>query len=216
MEFVSFHVFVACTIVLTRYTVWNNHVHISQSSALAHIDALSKLVPVVPPSTQSTSTTADDLDTPDELAVRSLLLGVLYRTLGDYAMSRSHLSEAYALRGGIKVSTWVGGMSLFEMATLDLVEMDGGNSGMREMKNPSAENGIPPETLTQPKSALRSDQISKHYADWERVLSEADRKLDEALVLSPDTVDLASRLDGRVVMLKEEIRKKRLIVCTSK
>jgi len=65
-----------------------------------------------------------DLDTPDELAVRSLLLGILYRTLGDFATSRIHLTEAYDLRVEVEVSTWVGGLALFELAALDLTEMD--------------------------------------------------------------------------------------------
>ena len=123
-----------------------------------------------------------DLDTPDELAVRSLLLGVLYYRLEDFATARRHLMEAYDLRTEIKVSTWVGGMALLELAVVDLKEMDAVQGA----------HGKPEGTRM-----------------WEDVLDGADGKLDEALKLSPRSVDLSSRLDSRVSMFEEEIRKKR-------
>ncbi|KAF8634528.1 hypothetical protein AX15_000828 [Amanita polypyramis BW_CC] len=180
---------------------WNNHAQISQSSARAHIDALSKLEPTLHPSAQPAPTIAkNDLDTPDELAIRSLLLGIHYRTIGDYPMARSHLSEAYAVRGRVKVSMWVGGMSLFETATLDLIEMDAKNTKGHTVDGSTGTREVKPD---------QTSEERQYQAGWERVLREAERKLDEALELSPDAVDLASRLDGRIVMLREEIRKKR-------
>ena len=90
--------------------------------------------------------------------------------------------EAYDLRTEIKVSTWVGGMALLELAVVDLKEMDAVQGA----------HGKPEGTRM-----------------WEDVLDGADGKLDEALKLSPRSVDLSSRLDSRVSMFEEEIRKKR-------
>lgn len=136
----------------------------------------------------TTDQTEVDLDTPDELAVRSLLLGVLYCRLGDFATARRHLTEAYVLRTEVKVSTWVGGMALFEMAVVDLKEMDAVQNALAE----GSKAYVPEGTRT-----------------WEDVLYAADCKLNEVLKLSSRTVDLSSRLDSRVTMFKEEIRKKR-------
>ena len=139
-------------------------------------------VELVPP-------TEVDLDTPDELAVRSLLLGILYYRLGDFATARRHLTEAYVLRTEIKVSTWVGGMALFEMAVVDLKEMDAVQNALAV-----SSKAYVPELGTR---------------TWEDVLYAAEGKLNEVLKLSSRSVDLSSRLDSRVTMLKEEIRKKR-------
>lgn len=143
-------------------------------------------VECVPPTT--TDKTEVDLDTPDELAVRSLLLGVLYYRLGDFATARRHLTEAYALRTEIKVSTWVSGMALFELAVVDLKEMDAVQNALAEGSKAYIPEGM---------------------HTWEDVLYAADHKLNEVLKLSSRSVDLSSRLDSRVTMFKEEIRKKR-------
>ena len=99
---------------------------------MLHITDLGELTPActiqssyLPPSPPKT-TGSPDLDTPDELAVRALLLGILHRTIGEYAVGREFLAEAHRLQvqGGVKVSTWVGGVAMFEMAVLDLKEAD--------------------------------------------------------------------------------------------
>ncbi len=135
-----------------------------------------------------------DLDTPDEVAVRSLLLGILFRTLGDFATSRRHLTEAYDLRMEVEVSTWVGGLALFELAALDLTEMDALDRTKAEVKNDA---GAPSEV-----------NVQDGGRTWKDVLQRANCMLDEALGLSPDSVDLSSRLDSRISMFKEEIRRK--------
>lgn len=132
-----------------------------------------------------------DLDTPDELAVRSLLLGILYRTVGDFVTSKRHLTEAYSLQSEVEVSTWVGGLALFELASLDLTEMDALDQTKAEVA------GAPLEMNEQ-----------EGGRTWKDALQQANRMLDEALVLSPESVDLSSRLDSRILMFKEEIRKK--------
>lgn len=71
-----------------------------------------------------------DLDTIDELASRSLLLGIVYRTLGNYAESQKHLNDAIAKQPLIKINTWVPGVALFESAVCDLREQEeSGNVG---------------------------------------------------------------------------------------
>jgi hypothetical protein len=64
----------------------------------------------------------DDLDNADELALRSLLLGIVHRTIGSYTAARSFLEDAHRRQAAIKVSTWIGGLALFELAVLDLKE----------------------------------------------------------------------------------------------
>ncbi|KAF8328512.1 hypothetical protein F5887DRAFT_1007566 [Amanita rubescens] len=170
---------------------WNNYAYVSQTAAREQIDFLSKLTPTIAPWQQeeASTETLSDLDTPDELAVRSLLLGILYRTLGDFATSRIHLTEAYDLRMEVEVSTWVGGLALFELAALDLTEMDALDRTKADAGNDTSEQQEGGRT-------------------WKGVLQQANRMLDEALYLSSDSVDLSSRLDSRISLFKEEIRRK--------
>ena len=121
---------------------------------------------------------AFDLDTPDELALRSLLLGIVYRSRGDYGSSRIFLSDAHRRQPSIAISTWIGGIALFEWAVLDLQEAA------------AAEK-------------LGGDPV------WERTLKSASGRLDQALALGGKSVDLSSRLDSRIVMLKDEITTKK-------
>ena len=117
-------------------------------------------------------------DTPDELAIRALLLGIVHRTAGDLAASRAFLQDAVARQPAIRVSTWVGGVAWFELAVLD----------------------------------LKMQQAAGTDADidaWTPVLKGAIEKLDKALGLATQQVDLSSRLDSRIAMLKDEITLKR-------
>jgi hypothetical protein len=81
------------------------------------------------------TTTVDDLDNADDLALRSLLLGIIHRTLGSYTAARSFLEDAHARQPTIKVSTWIGGLALFELAVLELKECtaEGGDVSRWEM-----------------------------------------------------------------------------------
>ncbi|KAG6911431.1 hypothetical protein DXG01_016528 [Tephrocybe rancida] len=132
-----------------------------------------------------------DLDTPDEQAIRHLLIGICERTAGAYAASRESLKAACALQPEIKVSTWVGGVSMFELAVLDLKEVEaadvdkaaGGAAGVHE--------------------------AVKRLTEWDRVTKTAGKKLDAAMALAGSSVDLSGRLDSRVSMLKDEIASKR-------
>ena len=124
-------------------------------------------------------------DTPDELAIRSLLLGIVHRTAGDFVSSRALLEDAVARHPAVKVSTWVGGVAWFELAVLDL----------KEMEVSQAEKG---------KEGPLADTDA-----WAHVMKDALEKLDKALSLATQQVDLSSRLDSRIAMLKDEIALKK-------
>ncbi len=65
-----------------------------------------------------------DLDTPDELALRSLLLGIVHRVTEDFQASRAFFQDAIDKHGDIRVSTWICGVAMFELAVVDLKEKE--------------------------------------------------------------------------------------------
>jgi len=138
--------------------------------------------PIVQPSQEVAP--VPDLDTPDELAIRSLLLGVLYCRLGSFAKAREMLDDVvriHALKGkeGIpeEGARWVGGVAHYENAVVMLQ-----------------------------KAKARPETTDEEWAD---VLKEAEERLDLAMGVSGNNVDLSSRLDSRVNMLRGEIGQKR-------
>jgi hypothetical protein len=86
----------------------------------------------------------------------------------------------------VEVSTWVGGLALFELAALDLTGMDALDQTKAEVASSEQEGG----------------------RTWKGVLQRANRMLDEALYLSSDLVDLSSRLDSKISLFKGEIKRK--------
>ncbi|KAF8638147.1 hypothetical protein AX17_002420 [Amanita inopinata Kibby_2008] len=223
---------------------WNNHAHVSPSIARDRINKFLNLSPPIvsppsrvssvhtdspSPSTGSNSVPAAitnaapeapvDLDTPDELAIRSLLLGINYRTAGDYATAHHYLTDAHAQRANINTNTWVAGISMFELAVLDLRELDAKMS-----EQPSSDgmgDGILAAAVTTALEDLKlkeggdvgdsgtGQSLTLQQQEWANVLKAAEEKLDQALAWSPQSVDLSSRLDSRISMLKEEIATKR-------
>ncbi|THH31109.1 hypothetical protein EUX98_g3069 [Antrodiella citrinella] len=164
---------------------WNTHSRISKVVAQEHITELAAFSPLISiPSpliskSEQEKESAADLVTPEELAVRALLLGILHRTAGEWNTSRSFLLEAKKAQHGI--NTWIPGVATFELAVLELKE-----------------------TEAQVGSELLVLDESKRSA-WKKVLKGVDTKLNEVLSLAPQTVDLSSRLDMRVAMLRDEI-----------
>ena len=126
---------------------------------------------------------ATNHDTPDELAIRALLLGIALRTAGDLPAARALLEDAAGRQPAIQVSTWVGGVAWFELAVLDLKAQD-----LRSRAEPGGD--------------VDTD-------GWARALKGAVEKLDKALSLATQQVDLSSRLDSRIAMLKDEIALKK-------
>lgn len=124
-----------------------------------------------------------DLDTTDEEAIRSLILGVVHRTLGDFTTSRIFLEDTVEKHPRVMSSTWVGGVALFELAVLDLKEVEA------EERAGSTKGGVSTMGIKR----------------WEEVIKSATAKLDKAMSVSGKEVDLSSRLDSRIVMLKDEM-----------
>ncbi|KAK0442051.1 outer membrane protein Iml2/Tetratricopeptide repeat protein 39 [Desarmillaria tabescens] len=114
---------------------WNTHERISKSVAKAHIRDWASLTPrsslrsafmetldlPLPPAGVPL-----DLDTPDELALRSLLLGIVHRVTEDFQSSRAFFQDAIGKHGDIRVSTWISGLAMFELAVVDLKEKEAG------------------------------------------------------------------------------------------
>ncbi|RDX56360.1 hypothetical protein OH76DRAFT_379943 [Lentinus brumalis] len=173
---------------------WNTHTRITKDAALAHIQDWATCLSTPPEFKSDTLTSVVDKerttplptdrpDTADELAIRSLLLAIVHRTVGDFSGSRAFLEDAIARQPAVQVSTWVGGVAWFEFAVLDLKEMD----------SKSNEAG--------------GDNVDTDA--WTRALKGALEKLDKALSLATQQVDLSSRLDSRIAMLKDEIASKK-------
>ena len=166
------------------------HSRIERFIAEVHINELSTLSPPVtisspyftlpsPPGHAATpSTILDDLDTADEIALRSLLLGIIHRTAGSYVVARSFLSDAYQRQPDLEVNTWIGSTAMFELAVLDLKECESEEAG------------------------------HDHTTRWENALRSAREKLDKSSSLSTSSTDFSNRLYSRIAMLGVEIATK--------
>ncbi|KAJ3848955.1 outer membrane protein Iml2/Tetratricopeptide repeat protein 39 [Lentinula lateritia] len=162
---------------------WNTHNLISPSLAKAHIKDWSALSPPLgidsPYMADPISSTTPDLDTPDELALRFLLLGIAHRSIGCVGI-RIKANSPPSTGPASSSSTWIGGLAMFELAVLDLKEVEvKENNG----KGPLADLG----------------------QRWKTAIESARIKLDAAMNLSPHSIDLSSQLDIRVSMLRDEI-----------
>ena len=174
-------------LILLSRSVWNVHDRITLSSAKAHILVWTALSPPVKidtpyasnPQTNLGNEQSDDLDTPDELAIRSLLVGVVHRSISHFAEARAFLLDVAKHQVEAK---WISGLALFELAVLCLKEA--------EASDKTDADASPP-----------SDQSK---ALWKRVLKEAGEILDRAYEASANT-DLSSRLDSRISLLRDEI-----------
>lgn len=156
---------------------WNTHCRITNSIAQAHISNLVALSPPVISTSalgKEEKTSPPELDTADEIAVRDLLLGILYRAAGDYALSRQHLEAVISNENEVE-GKWTGQMSRWELAVLDL----------REVSAPGTTRDR-----------------------WSTALKAASTHLDQAAGRSNSNVDLSSRLDSRIAMLRDEIEVK--------
>lgn len=171
---------------------WNTHGRITPTVAQAHIAELLSVTPPValptpfaytpPPASNNNHNSSDDLDTtthvpaplrirpaldsPDEHALRSLLLGIMHRAAGHPSEARAFLRDAHARHAKIPTSgsTWIGGVALFELAVLELCEaqrLENEDSGALLPSSASAsENGSESE-----KDSVRSSGSSPSLSD---------------------------------------------------
>ncbi|KAH9989095.1 hypothetical protein BJV74DRAFT_838881 [Russula compacta] len=251
---------------------WNTHERITPAVAQAHIAELLSVSPPVTLSTPFTPTTPASngtgsdtpapapirtpINTPDEFALRSLLLGIMHRAAGCPAEARGFLRDAHTRYAKIPSSgsTWIGGVALFELAALELREAqrlehedtaarrsnasekssinssnsseegsssisNGGDAGRGRdepekvglgvygagARNVARARGV--EELRVRVGALAFSETTR--ARWAKVLKEAGALLDAAVSLSGSDVDLSSRLESRIAMLRDEIALKR-------
>ncbi|KAL1748947.1 hypothetical protein HDZ31DRAFT_59834 [Schizophyllum fasciatum] len=181
---------------------WNTHQRIPVAVARTHLRIWAALEPKVDlevdlgadesPAPADAPFKPAPLTTDDERAVRSLLLGIVLRTLAIHAAkgsegagptpavailarARHFLKEA---RGAhVRLNTWIPSVAAFEEAVLELEGVEVAGKG-------ADDNAWPP------------------------ALQAASAHLDAALAASGSSIDLSSRLDSRVAMLRDEIRLK--------
>ncbi|EIW74024.1 hypothetical protein CONPUDRAFT_113920 [Coniophora puteana RWD-64-598 SS2] len=199
---------------------WNTHQRIPHEVALEHIREWSSLGPALDITSQHTSQPSPDnkrpaLDTADELVVRSLLLGITHRTVGDFKASREYLVDAHRAStsgGQVKINTWVGGVAMFELAVLDLKEVQAKEEEMALETPPEIQlNGVAAEVVVDGEPVLA---VPAGAGVWALALKGASEKLDAALALATRDTDLSSRLDSRITMLRGEIAtKKEMVGC---
>jgi hypothetical protein len=145
-----------------------------------------------------------DLDCPEELASRALLLGILYRTIGEYKTSRLFFEDALCKSGQLPTS-WIPGTTVFELANLDLVEAE------------TVSNTSVPSTTQEGLSASQALGINKQASPsrpanrelWKKTLDSASGRLDQVASLAANSPAMASRIESRVSMLRDEIGYKR-------
>lgn len=164
--------------------MWNNHHRADKSVITEKIGYLSSLQP--PPSIQTLSTGESSqvqLDG-EELASRSLLLGVFHGSLGAFSTARHFLEEATATHVD-GPNSWVAPTAIYEQAILDLQE-----------------------TETQV-SQLESNDPARRER-WKTTFDRVIPRLERATALASNSTNLAARIESRVGMLKDEIASKRI------
>ena len=232
---------------------WNTHGRITPQVAQAHISELlslsppptlpSSITPTPTPTPNTTTTTSNPpharapLETPDEHALRALLLGITHRAAGLPADARRFLRDAHARHARIPStgSSWIGGVALFELAVLELreaqrVEREGEDAAVDGAEGEGEGEGGSGTSSSEEghhgggggggvrELRLRVDALAlglsgpSARARWDKVLKDATALLDSAMSLSGAEVDLSSRLESRIAMLRDEIALKREMV----
>jgi len=174
---------------------WNTHQRITKETAEAHINDLLMFTPRVSLASPYTASLApppegkrSDLDTPDELSVRDLLLGILHRSAGHFGPSRTFLAAATQREVEGK---WVVCHAWFELAVLDVLEAQAAEGGEVDPEGPKSNE-----------SRKAAENV------WRGALKSAGDHLEQASSGSANT-DLSSRLDSRITMLRDELENKK-------
>lgn len=221
---------------LISFLVWNTHTRITSKIAVSHIQEWLSLTPASTitspyapaPAVEAAKDALEDLDNPEDLALRSLLLGITHRTTGDYHVSRQFFTHATQFEKSMKASNWLPGLVWFETAILDLKEMEAADGGSLHVQistaaassDALAEDDDEAELMRKKTSLVETERAidalspahlpnEERVKRWKGVLEAAVVKLDKAMSLSGSAVDLSSRLDSRVAMVKGEIAAKR-------
>ncbi|KIM31719.1 hypothetical protein M408DRAFT_20945 [Serendipita vermifera MAFF 305830] len=186
--------------------IWNNHHRMPKNITIIQIGKLTALSPLpkIPSPLQMELAAASDnglvdLESPEELASRSLLLGILYRTIGEYKTSRLFFDDCLGRRARLSTS-WIPSTAMFELATLDLLETE---SSTKPDTVPSTPG------VSTPNSVATSTAESAAKELWRKTLNAATTKLDEAVSLSTNAPAMAGRIEARISMLRDEIVNKK-------
>ncbi|GAA5901756.1 hypothetical protein JCM5296_005398 [Sporobolomyces johnsonii] len=136
-------------------------------------------------STSMRQFTADDLDSLDEVAIRDLLLGALYTSIGDAASltaAKSLLQEVIGNAPNIGEERWVVPFSMFHLSVALLKEAE-----------------------------LKLTEVGANkLAVWKPTIEQVEKQLDAVFLVGE--YDFKSRIEQRVLMLRDEVaqKKKRL------
>jgi hypothetical protein len=98
---------------------------------------------------------------------------------------------------------------MFELAVLDMKEAEDRHRKRVTVRGIEKEEG-PMVNGDRSDSQLMGDEETSRV--WSEVLKAARTKLDVALDLATNSVDLSSRLDSRIAILKDEISTKQEIL----
>jgi len=100
---------------------------------------------------------------------------------------------------------------MFEMAVLDLKVVEARERGARALVSEDETKGAADieGAAGRKTAAVAGGWEGTGKGEWERALTTAGEKLDVALSLATSSVDLSSRLDSRITMLRDEIAAKR-------
>ncbi|KAI0040329.1 hypothetical protein FA95DRAFT_1683845 [Auriscalpium vulgare] len=186
---------------------WNTYGRISKTTAEAYINDWLQTSPPVELRTPYSDTLTPPtyaqpppaLDTPDELALRALLLGIAHRAAGVHAVARAFLLDAHRRQPELQVSTWIGGIAQFELAVLELKDAaryEGESAqalGAEEREDGDADANV---------EGVLTEAARAH---WAKALKDAGACLDTAGSLAGSEIDLSARLETRTQMLRDEI-----------
>lgn len=120
-----------------------------------------------------------DLILPEELALRSLLLGVLHAVAQYSTEARAYLSEAVQLAKDADYK-WVCVVAHFELAVLELRDTDARLGTGNRQKQP-----------------------------WLEAIGKAEKSIEAALSFSTNTTEMTGRMESRINMLRHEIAAKK-------
>ncbi|KAK4699099.1 hypothetical protein P7C70_g7165, partial [Phenoliferia sp. Uapishka_3] len=133
------------------------------------------------PSNSPAKSTHNDLETPDEIQTRELLLGVMYRSLKSYPISRQFLQSVIDHEKIVEEDKWIVPFAMLELATLECQEAD-----------------------------LEAGSVEGEGAKkvWKERGKKVDKLLEA--MFAHGEYDLKSRLESRAGMLRDQVAERRL------
>jgi hypothetical protein len=141
----------------------------------------------------------------------------MHRVLKEYDIAREFLEEAWSTcqnglpdLGKPQVNLWIPGLTQFELAVLELKQTEDMTKSeeMSGTGTPSSEQSlaidVPPAS-----PAANGAPGTSMFTTWGLILDSATAHLDQAMSVTPNSVDLSSRFDSRVALLRGEIALKK-------